>query len=69
MCEQQRLFTKPKINHLLHAILTVITLGVWAVVWVTLAIINSGKKQRCATCGWFKGVGKPTNAHTNAHPA
>jgi hypothetical protein len=55
-CQRQSLFTKPRINHVLHLILSVLTLGVWALlVWLPLGLINSGRKPKCATCGMAAG--------------
>jgi hypothetical protein len=57
VCQQQRMMTKPKINHVLHLILTLVTLGIWVFVWITLAIVNSGKSARCVQCGTKAGHG------------
>jgi hypothetical protein len=57
VCQQQRLMTKPKINHVLHLILTLVTLGVWVFVWITLAIVHSGKSFRCVQRGTKQGHG------------
>jgi hypothetical protein len=59
VCQQQRMMTKPKINHVLHLILTVITIGLWGLVWLTLAIINMDKSYRCSQCGTKAGHGAP----------
>lgn len=56
-CQRQSLFQKPGINHLLHLILSVLTLGLWLFVWLILAMINAGKPERCVTCGMSKGMG------------
>lgn len=55
-CNRQSMFQKQKINHILHLILTVLTFGVWGVVWICLAISNSSKPVRCVQCGLPKGV-------------
>ena len=55
VCQQQRLMTKPKINHLLHLVLSALTLGVWTLVWITLTIINASKLPRCVQCGALAG--------------
>jgi hypothetical protein len=59
VCQQQRMMTKPKINHVLHLILTLVTLGLWSLVWITLAIINASKGSRCVQCGTKQGHGAP----------
>lgn len=50
-CGQQRMFTKPGMSHLLHLILSVLTLGIWLIVWLILAMGHSTKKPRCTNCG------------------
>ena len=32
-------------NHVLHLILTLITLGVWAIVWILVAILGGEKRK------------------------
>jgi hypothetical protein len=34
-----------RINHVLHLILTIVTLGIWAIVWILLAIFRGEKRQ------------------------
>lgn len=34
-----------KVNHILHLILTLITLGFWAIVWIILAITHKREKR------------------------
>ena len=50
------MFVKSRINHILHLILTVITLSVWAFVWVALGIINTARGMRCSECGMKMGT-------------
>jgi hypothetical protein len=57
VCQQQRMMTKPKINHVLHLILTLVTFGLWGLVWLTLGIISANKGFRCAQCGTKAGHG------------
>lgn len=58
-CDRQSLFTKPRINHVLHLILSLVTLSVWALlVWLPLGIINSARKPKCSTCGMPKGASR-----------
>lgn len=51
VCERQSRFQKERINHLLHLVLSVLTLGLWLIVWVAVGIANSSKPSRCVTCG------------------
>jgi len=34
-----------KVNHVLHLILTLVTLGLWGIVWIILAIAGGEKRQ------------------------
>lgn len=44
-----------RVNHILHLILTLITLGVWVVVWIAMVLIG-GEKRRMATVDEFGNV-------------
>jgi hypothetical protein len=57
VCGRQSLFQKPRINHVLHLILSIVTLGLWLFVWAILGIINANKQPRCTTCGATPGTG------------
>jgi hypothetical protein len=57
VCQRQSLFQKPRINHVLHLILSIVTFGLWLFVWLILGIINAGKEPRCTTCGAAPGMG------------
>jgi hypothetical protein len=37
-------------NHVLHLILTVLTAGLWLIVWIILSVSKSGS-YRCTQCG------------------
>lgn len=54
-CQRQSNFQKPRINHVLHLILTLVTLGLWGFVWIALGIGNASKSVRCVTCGSTPG--------------
>lgn len=49
VCAKQTKIARPGTNHILHLILTVITFGIWSVIWLLSAIKIGG--WRCATCG------------------
>ena len=59
---------RPKINHVLHLILTLVTFGVWGIVWVVLAIGHGGKLYRCTQCGTPLGHGQAAAAARTAVP-
>ena len=40
---------RPGTNHILHLILTLVTFGMWLVVWVLISIKIGG--WRCSQCG------------------
>lgn len=40
-----------KVSHILHLLLSVVTGGLWLVVWLWL-IIFKGKKATCVRCGY-----------------
>ena len=48
-CEQQRKVERPKTNHILHLLLSVITAGIWLIIWIGVSIKFGG--WRCETCG------------------
>jgi DNA-directed RNA polymerase subunit RPC12/RpoP len=50
-CKGQRLLLRERPNHILHLILTIVTLGLWANVWVIIAAQKSGAPARCSQCG------------------
>ena len=49
-CGQNRLAVGTKPNHVLHLILTILTAGLWAIVWVVVAGLSAGN-FRCSQCG------------------
>lgn len=58
VCGKQSRYVKPRINHTLHLILAIVTIGIWGIVWLILGLSNSGKPVRCVTCGTSKGSGR-----------
>ena len=52
-CEICKKFTRQlfeKVNHFLHLILTIITFGIWSIVWVYIAIWTF-RYSECLKCG------------------
>ena len=39
------LVTGRRVNHILHLLLTLITVGIWAIIWIMLAIIGGEKRK------------------------
>ena len=56
-CGKETTFIENKINHILHAILTIFLLGTWIVVWFFL-IFFSNRRTQCKVCGRSPKTGK-----------
>ena len=50
-CGRQTVMVKPRVNHLLHLALSVVTLGLWLLVWAALGFRNSERPPYCESCG------------------
>jgi hypothetical protein len=48
-CEKQVLIRRKGTNHVLHLLLTLVTGGLWLIVWILCAIKIGG--WHCAQCG------------------
>lgn len=48
-CNEQTLAQRPGTNHILHLILSVITGGIWLLVWIGVSVKVGG--WRCGKCG------------------
>lgn len=48
-CNQQSKVSRANANHILHLILSVLTAGLWIIVWIGVAVKFGG--WRCETCG------------------
>jgi len=48
-CNAQRLIVRPGTNHILHLLLTLVTFGLWLIVWIFGTIKIGG--WRCSVCG------------------
>lgn len=55
-CQRQTLHVKPRINNVLHLVLSVLTVGIWLVVWAALGLGNSAERARCSVCGSKPGL-------------
>jgi len=49
VCEEKTIHNAKKTNHILHLLLSIITAGIWLVVWVLIADQNSHKRV-CIKC-------------------
>jgi DNA-directed RNA polymerase subunit RPC12/RpoP len=50
-CRKQTLHIKQTPNHILHLLLTIITGGIWLIVWIPIIFFGSDKPWRCSVCG------------------
>jgi hypothetical protein len=58
-----------EINHTLHVILTLMTVGLWVISWIALCIGKIYRPWRCEHCGWHKPeVGVASRPDITANP-
>ena len=50
-CNKQVLARKKGTNHILHLLLTLLTGGLWLIIWILCAIVNGLGSWRCSFCG------------------
>ena len=50
-CQQPRPFTKDGANHILHLILSIVTVGFWLPVWLLVGVCSFLTAYRCQFCG------------------
>ncbi len=51
-CNEQSVFSGGGVNHWLHGILSVMTFGFWAVIWLYITFFSKrAKNYTCDTCG------------------
>ena len=48
-CDRKTLLRRKRPNHVLHLLLTIITAGIWLIVWILVSIQIGG--WRCSQCG------------------
>ena len=48
-CDSQVLAVRPGTNHVLHLLLSIVTGGLWIIVWILLSVRVGG--WRCSRCG------------------
>ncbi len=56
VCQQYRLFAKQNPSHVVHLLLSVVTLGLWLPIWILCGIANAFEPFRCTACGQGKLV-------------
>jgi hypothetical protein len=64
-CRTQSTFIRARLANHRHLLLTILTLGLWSVVWFILFLGKSLRPWRCQHCGWHKPeFRKPPRAST-----
>ena len=53
-CQKKTLHIEQKINHVLQLLLSIVTAGLWLIVWAFLVFFHD-KKTQCTLCGHNKG--------------
>jgi rubredoxin len=53
-CRRESVFIHARIRNRLHLLLTLLTGGVWCLVWFALLFGKSLRPWRCRICGWHK---------------
>jgi hypothetical protein len=51
-CGHHQLFEKSEIHHGVHLFLSIITVGLWLVSWISIVIGHKLRPWRCLQCGW-----------------
>jgi predicted RNA-binding Zn-ribbon protein involved in translation (DUF1610 family) len=50
-CDRLVLGIRQKPSHVLHLLLSVITMGLWLIPWFLISVFSSGSKYKCPNCG------------------
>ena len=53
-CGQKRPFSKKGVNHILHLLLSIVTVGFWIPVWLLVGVCAALTRYRCQFCGQAK---------------
>jgi hypothetical protein len=51
-CKKKTLHLQIKINHILHLLLTILTIGFWVIIWFCLVFLKD-KEPTCKECGEY----------------
>lgn len=65
-CQQQRLFTRNGVNHVVHLLVTLFLCGLWLPVWIIIAASQSSNPYFCSSCGYSGTSGFLINPQRNA---
>ncbi len=50
-CKKYVLAVRPRTNRIIHLLLSVLTMGVWLIVWACTADLGTRKPRQCPVCG------------------
>lgn len=64
-CDCRTVHEKNNVSHVLHLILSLVTFGLWVIVWVFVVVQNSSVPWICRDCGHQKTI---VNDFSVAHP-
>ncbi len=53
-CRRETIFTHVRVSNRRHLLLTVVTGGLWSLVWAALLVGKGLRPWRCSVCGWHK---------------
>ncbi len=54
-CKKMTMHVAPSTSHVLHLLMSIITVGLWLPVWFIVAASNQSQAQ-CTVCGKTKGL-------------
>lgn len=55
VCKRSTQHIRPSVSHILHLFLTIITAGIWLIVWL-IAFFNAKSQSQCTQCGRQEGI-------------
>ena len=53
-CRHKQSFVLTKVNHTVHLVFTILTLGLWGISWAAHTVGMVLRPWRCKHCGWHK---------------
>jgi hypothetical protein len=53
-CRHTQIFVRAKMHHGVHLLFSVLTLGLWAVSWLSIYLGQHFRPWRCEHCRWHK---------------
>lgn len=59
VCHRPTLHLVEKPNHILHLLLSVVTMGLWLIVWLLVSLHSRDKLEVCTVCGGVDPAAAP----------